>query len=163
MPQLDNPRHEAFAQAVASGMKGAGAYRKVYGEQVKSPRSQASDLMKDPDISQRVREIVGKGISGAVMTLQQELEYLTRAIVTPIDQIDETSPLCQRAKYSETGRELWMVDKLRAMELLIRLKGEFAADKVAVTGEIEHRHILTEDRRKELMDRRLASIRLGSS
>jgi hypothetical protein len=152
---LDNPRHEAFAQAVASGMQGAQAYRKVYGDHLKNPRSQASDLLKDnPDISERVKEIQDTGAKGAVMTLQQEMEYLTKAILTPIDQIDETSILCQRVKNSDSGRELWMVDKLRAMEMLIRLKGEFAADKVQHGGEMTVNIVQTEERRKELIARR---------
>lgn len=134
MAQLDNPRHEKFAQGLAKGMTGSKAYRHAYGDQVKAPRQQAHDLLKDTDISRRVKELQGKAASGDVMTLQQEMEYLTKAILTPIDQIDETSIFCQRVKHSETGRELWMVDKLRAMEMLIRLKGEFAAEKVELSG-----------------------------
>lgn len=125
MAQLDNPRHEKFAQAVAKGAKGAVAYRDVYGKHLKAPRSMASDLVRDnPDISERIKELQAESNTAQVLTLQQEKEYLTRAILTPLDQIDESSILCQRVKYSETGREIWMVDKLRAMELLAKLKGE---------------------------------------
>lgn len=132
MPQLDNPRHESFAQAVASGMKGVDAHRKVYGDS-KSARQRASLLLTNNDIAQRVSELSGQAATGMVMTLQQEMEYLTRAILTPLDGIDETNILCQRAKYTKAGREIWMVDKLRAMELLARLKKELSQDVANVT------------------------------
>lgn len=130
MPQLDNPRHEAFAQAVACGQKGAEAYRKVYGEHQRNARSSASALLKDnPDISQRVLEISQRAATGAVMTLQEEMEYLTRAILTPIDQIDETSVLCQRVKRTADGTvEYWCVDKLGSMRLLADLKKELSTN-----------------------------------
>lgn len=160
MPQLDNPRHERFANEVAKGKKGAEAYRTVYGQDLKNPRGQASDLIRDnKDISERIKELQALGTSEDVMTLREELEYLTRAILTPLDQIDESSVLCQRAKYSETGRELWMVDKLRALELLARLKGELKdGGNVSVAVGVQVHTQLSEPERVELMRKKRQAI-----
>lgn len=161
MPQLDNPRHEAFAQAVASGMKGAAAYRKVYGEHQRNARSSASALLKDnPDVSQRVSEISLQAAKGTVLTLQQEMEWLTKVVQTPISQIDEENVLCQRFKYTKEGRELWMVDKLGAMRLLADLKKELSDKTPAVSVEVNVT-VMSSDRRKELQEKKRAAIERG--
>lgn len=158
MPALDNPRHEAFAQAVASGAKGAVAYRRVYGENIKSARGSAYALLKDQDISARVRELSEKSADATVMALREEMEFLTQVVTTPIDQIDETSVLCQRYRYKPDGsRELWMVDKLGALRLLAELKRELtgAAMNISVTNTV---NTLTPERQAELQRRKRASI-----
>lgn len=74
MAQLDNPRHEAFAQAVASGMTGADAYRKVYGK-VKAPRAGACDLNRDfPDVPLRVKELQAESKTETVMDMRERRE-----------------------------------------------------------------------------------------
>jgi hypothetical protein len=158
--QLDNPRHEAFAQEIARGSKGGAAYRKVYGD-VRNPRGQASRLMQDEDICDRVKELQGASASDKVMSLQAEKEFLTLVIETPIDQIDETSVLCQRYRYKPDGsRELWMVDKLGAMRLLADLKKELSEKVQPVSVNIAVT-VLTADRRRELQEKKRAAIERG--
>lgn len=158
MPALDNPRHEKFCQAVAKGLNGAAAYREVYGKDLKNPRGGASDLIRDnPDISARIKELQALSNTKDVMTAQQQKEWLTKVVLTPINDIDETSILCQSAKYSETGRELKMVDKLGAITQLAKLMGlmKDAAVEVSVGVQL---NVLTEDRRKELMEKKRRAI-----
>lgn len=159
--QLDNPRHEAFCQHVAKGFKGAEAYREVYGKDRKNARGGASDLIRDnPDISARIKELSARSAEGAVMTLREEMEFLTRAILTPIDQIDETHVLCQRVKRTDAGTEFWSVDKLRAMELLARLKKELSDKPLNVAvGVNVNVTVMSEERQNELQDRKAEALR----
>src|ERR1700679_965643 len=158
MPQLDNPRHEAFAQAVANGMSGAAAYRKVYGDDKKNPRGSASNLKKETDISKRIKEIAALSDSPKVMTLQAEKEFLTQVIETSIDTIDEPSILCQRYRYKPDGtRELWMVDKLGAMRLLADLKKELS-DRVQPVNVSVSVTVMTADRRRELQEKKRLAV-----
>jgi phage terminase small subunit len=123
MPRLDNPRHEAFAQAVAKGSKGADAYRKGYGKEVASARQRACELMKDRDISERIKELQSKSADGVALTLREMHDFLRSTLLTAPGSIDENNPLCQSFKYTETMRELKMCDKLRALELAAKLQG----------------------------------------
>lgn len=127
MTILTNPRHEAFAQAIARGVKIATAYTEVYGPHVKHPNDNAAHLLRRfPQVSARVAELQAKSAEGAVMSLREKLEFLTKAVLTPANQINGSSPLCQRIK---PNGEIHMVDKLRALELLARLKGEFTTTR----------------------------------
>jgi hypothetical protein len=136
----------------------------VYGVRVKCPRSQASDLLKDnPDISERVKELISAAAKGVVMTLQQEMEYLTKVLNTPLSQIDSDHLFCQREKVTKSSHEIAGIDKLGAMRLLADLKKELS-DKpganinVAVTVKV-----MTEDRRRELMARHKAGLEAARS
>lgn len=157
--RLDNPRHERFAQAVARGAKGAVAYREVYGAKV-GARKCASALLKNEDISGRVAELQDASASSDIMAAKAQKEWLTKVIMTPINDIDETSILCQSAKYTQTGRELKMVCKLGAMTLLARLMGLLKETApVALNVNVT---VLTEERREELMRRRREAMSAGS-
>lgn len=146
-------------------MTGAEAYRKVYGEHQRNARSSASALLKDnPDISQRVKEISLHATTEDVMTLAAEKEWLTKVILTPIDQIDETSVLCQRYRYKPDGtRELWMVDKLGAMRLLADLKKELS-DKPQLNVNVGVQvNVLGPDERKRLQDKKREALERGEA
>lgn len=86
----------------------------------------------------------------AVMSRRDKLEYLTKAILTPANQIDGSSPLCQRVK---SNGEVCMVDKLRALELLARLQREFAADKPDDKPTVSMKEIADAVRRSPVFDR----------
>lgn len=68
MPVLPNPRHEAFAQALALGQRTTQAY--VHAGFNKSPPA-ASRLSKSVNISQRVKELQSKG-EAIVLTATKE-------------------------------------------------------------------------------------------
>src|ERR1700761_6863494 len=101
MPRLDNPRHEKFAQEVARGLKGAAAYRKVYGKDISSARQNASVLLTNTDIAERVRELQSKSAEGVALTLQETHKFLRDVVEAAPGDIDEASPLCQAFKYTE--------------------------------------------------------------
>ena len=73
MPALDNPRHERFAQALASGKSASEAYV-VAG--YKGHRQNASRMMADDDIASRVRELTERAAEKAVLTKAWVIERL---------------------------------------------------------------------------------------
>jgi phage terminase small subunit len=75
------PKQEAFAQAVASGMTQADAYRKAYNAdkmKVETIASKASILMADGNIRARVEELRAPIAEKAQITLESHLDDLLR-------------------------------------------------------------------------------------
>lgn len=132
MPILDNPKHEKFCQFVATGTSAQSAYGQIYNVKGRTAANSGSRLMADGGIRERVKEIQTKAEKRTVLSIEEKREYLRRVVVTPIGEIDETSDLCQHAKYTDVGREFKMPDKLKAIELDAKLAGEFK-EKVEVS------------------------------
>lgn len=133
---LDNPRHERFAQIIASGTtKQHEAYKAVYTDCAQSTADvNASKLLADSDISARVIEIQQQ--------LLQRVELLTltkkRSLLSQFAQADlskdssELLPIAQSAKYDrETGllTEIKLPSKIEAIQLDARLAGELESDQ----------------------------------
>lgn len=75
------PKREAFAQAVASGLTQADAYREAFDASRMKPetiQSAASRLMADCKVSARVEEIRKPVVKRAQITLEAHLERLRR-------------------------------------------------------------------------------------
>lgn len=74
------PKREAFAQAVASGMTQADAYRQAFGvkpgTKPESVQQSASRLMADLKVASRVDEIRKPAVKRAQITLEAHLERL---------------------------------------------------------------------------------------
>ena len=79
MPALTS-QQEKFAQCVASGMNQSDAYRAAYkvrpATKPMSVNQQASELMRNPDITSRVEEIRKPIVEDARITLREHLEEL---------------------------------------------------------------------------------------
>jgi len=128
--KLDNPRHERFAQLVASGINASESYRVAYGmttdwrtdnADVMGPR-----LLGEVGIKQRVESIRTATGCSTILSLQESQEFLASVVRTPIGQIDEQSPLAQEVhRDGETGgvTRLTMPGKLKALELHAKLAG----------------------------------------
>jgi len=140
MPCLENIRHERFCQLVATGVSYTRAYRQVYGAGKKSVDTAGSRLMRREGVLARVRELQREGASETALTVQAAHKYLLDVIVAGPGEIDENSPICQSYKRTETGIECKLPDKLRALELAMKLQGclrDTAADqKTDVSGGI---------------------------
>lgn len=57
MPELKNPKHEAFVQEYVKDGNGARAYRAVYGEDVKGAAQSAKTLLERSDVQERLVEV----------------------------------------------------------------------------------------------------------
>lgn len=74
------PKREAFAQAVASGMTQADAYRSAFDTsrmKAETVQQKASRLMADGTVRARVKELQEAAASAAVMTRREALERLS--------------------------------------------------------------------------------------
>lgn len=75
------PKREKFVQGIVEGMSQAEAYRSAYSTKNMSDNAiyrEASELMKDPKVSQRVSELREKMMNEKIMSAQERLELLTR-------------------------------------------------------------------------------------
>jgi hypothetical protein len=122
MPPLANPRHELFAQAVASGKSASEAYRRS-GAPGKNADVHAARLMVNDGICKRVAELKEAQSQKSELSRDQAREFLTEVILTPAGKVNEQSRLCQSYKVTPESREIRMPDKLRAIEQLVKLCG----------------------------------------
>ena len=97
MPALANPRHELFAQAVASGKSASEAYRQS-GATGKNADVHAARLMVNDGICKRVAELKAAQSHKSELSRDQAREFLTEVILTPAGKVDEQSRLCQSYK-----------------------------------------------------------------
>lgn len=75
------PKREKFVQGIVEGMSQAEAYRSAYSCKNMSDNAiyrEASELMKDPKVSQRVSDLREKMMNEKIMSAQERLELLTR-------------------------------------------------------------------------------------
>lgn len=133
---LDNPKLERFAQEyVACGCIGAEAYRRAYGvDKSPNPDKRAYDLLnKNPDLQRRITELQSEVKSDRIMSANELAEYLTEAARTPVNNIDGDSMFAQEISHTERGTTVKSVSKLRALELLSKIRGYLAPDRLEVT------------------------------
>lgn len=132
MAVLLNPRHEKYAQCLASGMSQRKAYKEVYPNCVKwkdeSIDNKASALARLDEVSARVKELCQESASDTIMSAKERKEWLTKVI---------------NSMNEETK------DKLKAIDLLNKMDGEYI-EKVQVGGEINNpmAGLTTEELRK---------------
>lgn len=81
MPILDNPRHEAFAQALAEGKTADEAYVLAG---YKANRGNATVLKAKQSVKARVRELLAKGERRAEVTVAQVLTELSRLAMSDL-------------------------------------------------------------------------------
>lgn len=118
MAELENTRHEKFAQGLAEGMSQRKAYRAAFPSSVnwkdETVDAKASVLAKDDKVLERLRELADQSTTEAVMNATQRKEWLTEII---------------RSEAEETK------DKLKACDLLNRMEGAYK-DKLQVDGNL---------------------------
>lgn len=80
------PKQELFAQKIAEGMSQADAYRSAYSCKNMSDNAiyrEASLLVENPKVAQRLREIRDINARPSIMTAQKRKEWLTEVINDP--------------------------------------------------------------------------------
>lgn len=98
MPELENARHELFAQALASGKTIDDAYAAAG---FKPNRGNAARMNANESISKRVREILSKGAQRAEVTVERVLRELSRiGFADPRAILDEHGGLLPPDKWS---------------------------------------------------------------
>ena len=136
MAELNNVRHEKFAQCLASGMSQRNAYRVAFPNSNRwkdeTVDSKASVLAKNDKVLERLRELAEQSTTEAVMNATQRKEWLTSII---------------RSESEETK------DKLKAVDILNRMEGEYV-DKVQLGGQVNNpmAGLTTEESKKLIND-----------
>lgn len=135
MAALENKRHERFCQEYVVDYNGAqAAIRAGYKE--KSARSQASDLLTNPNILTRIRELQHEQVERLAVTqdfvvLQLIDTYNCCREATPVREFDRDS-----GEWVETG--MYQFDSkgaLRALELIGKHLGMYN-DKLKISAEV---------------------------
>jgi hypothetical protein len=138
-----NRKHRAFCRAVATGMSQSQAYQRYVSRKSERPWVVASHLATRfrPHINS-LRDQFGRVSDRLGILGKSELaQYLSRAVVTPIGEIDENSDLCQEkttttSEYGTTVK-LKSVNKLDAASQLSKLVGYNEAERVEITHRVE--------------------------
>ena len=100
-------KQEAFVQKIIEGYSQADAYRSAYSCKNMSDNSiyvNASKLMADAKVAQRVKELREHLVKPSIMSAQERLEWLTQLI-----QSEEESTS----------------DKLKAADIMNKMQGEY--------------------------------------
>jgi hypothetical protein len=135
MAELQNARHEKFAQGIASGLSQRKAYRAAFPNSVKwkdeTVDVKASELKKNDKVLVRLEELAQQTTSKAVMTITQRKEWLSELIESATEETK---------------------DKLKAVDILNKMDGAYV-EKVELGGQINNPMAgLTTDELKKLIN-----------
>lgn len=164
---LKNAKHEAFAQAVATGTSGSEAYTLTIGGKGASARAAAARLLAKDSVRARVAAVQsGQKLKATHLTIEEKRDLFADVKRTAIADIDEHSPLCQEVSYfyGEGGllirKKIKMIDKLKAVEMDNQIAGHTtaAANIVNIQNNTLNVLAMSEPRRRELMDKKRAAI-----
>ena len=75
-----------------------------------------------------------KSTDKAIMSLRDRKIWLSDAVRTPLGEIDENHPLCTEMTATETGTKIKKADPLKSMDILNKLEGDYAAEKVELSA-----------------------------
>ena len=102
-------KQELFVQKIIEGMSQADAYRSAYSCKNMSDNAiyrEASLLMSNPKVAQRISELRGELAKPSIMSAQERLEWLTRFV--------------------NTGVEFTLSsEKIRAIDVMNKMTGEY--------------------------------------
>lgn len=140
MPALTNPSHEKFALLVAADRSASDAYAMAG---FRPDTSNATKLMKRPEVAARVSELQGEALEAEGITRERIVAEAARIAFADLDGFDEGHVLVP------SEAEIWtdargrrrtrvMADKLKALELLGRWYG---LDRPAPAEPDQHLHL----------------------
>jgi hypothetical protein len=142
MPALKNPKHEAFAQAVANGLTGVQAYREKISDgcTTKSAMERACVLLRDIKISSRVEELQKLAETTLEKRLgwnkEKALTYLVEILETPVGEVDQDHRLAQEVKDTEDGKQIKLPSKADAMKQIAAMCGWNEPEKIKHSGSV---------------------------
>lgn len=121
-------KQEKFCLNIANGMTQADAYRNSYNNNMTDKQiwEEASKLMSNPKVNQRVKELREQTNNAFIMSAIQRKEWLTNLIANDVDA-------------NKT-------DKLKALDILNKMTGEYTTK---LEGNIQ---LSYEDKLKEMTD-----------
>jgi hypothetical protein len=126
-----NSRQGVFCRLYALGKSATEAYAQAYGcADRNAAKSAASRLLTNVNVQNQIDSLRRLEDTAARLTMAERRRFLRLVVLTPIDEVDQYSNLCQSLvcrRNSKGGVEIITVrmpDKLRAIELDCILAGE---------------------------------------
>lgn len=146
---LKNPKHEAFAQAIANGSTGVQAYRDNVaepGSKTNTCMVQASILLASPNITERVehlRKLANETLERRLAwNKEKAMRYLVEVLETPVGEIDQDHRLAQEIGFDSDGQmKIKLPSKGDALKQLTAMCGWNEPEKVESKLEVEIRHL----------------------
>ena len=133
MPALKNTRHEAFAQALASGSTMDEAYTKAG---FTPNRQNAHRLTTNDDVAARVKEIQEQTAKKASMTRADLVDWCERVLRAKPSEASEESDICQTVM-TKAGPFTSLCDKGGAFDRLVKLCGWNEPEKHEHSGSVK--------------------------
>ncbi|CAN5324583.1 hypothetical protein BH09VER1_BH09VER1_37560 [soil metagenome] len=125
MIELQNTRHETFAQFMAVGATKVHAYAAAFPQAGwGTANCKGSALARRADVAARISVLLTEGTREAVWQLSARLEYLRAVALIPYSALSEESPYCNGVRRTRRGIVYRMPDKLAAVRLYSRLAGD---------------------------------------
>lgn len=124
VPVLQNPKHEAFAQAVANGASAAEAYRKHVSKRGSDAavETHGPELARKSQVKVRIAELKAAAAEKAGMTRAQAVDFCVRVINSPPSEASMDNPLCE-IKMSKAGPYAAFPSKSEMMTRLAKMLG----------------------------------------
>lgn len=128
---LANPRHEAFAQAVASGASSVEGYKNAFGCTQDSAESNSSRLRENEVVAARIGELLRRQAEKCEMKREELVSILVKTLRAKPSDASLDNPLCD-LKMSKAGPYPAFTDKSKAAERLCNMLGWDAPSKVEI-------------------------------
>lgn len=126
MAELNNPRHEKFAQELAKGKSQRIAYRIAFPSSVNWKDTtvdvKACGLAKNDKVVVRLKELAEISTNDAIMSAQERLIYLSKIIN---GEAKAKKIVSYRDGVEEVECEADVSDKLKAIDLMNKMQGEY--------------------------------------
>jgi Terminase small subunit len=132
MPVLLSPRHEQFAQGIASGMSACQAYR-LAGYKETSAEKNSARLKENDGIASRIAEIRTENNERNKISRDEVFEFLAAVIRTGAGDVGPSDKLCQSYKVGDGWSEVKVPDKLAAVGQLARMCGWNEPDRLELS------------------------------
>ena len=118
-------KQEKFVQCIIDGMSQADAYRAAYSTRNMSDNAiyrEASLLMSNPKIAQRLKELRDKMMNDSIMSARERLEYLTRVIKG--EELEKCYEYSDGEKI-ELNMPASIKTRLHAVDIMNKMQGEY--------------------------------------
>ena len=124
LPFPADPRHQRFADLRLRGTSLVDAYLAAGFKGSRTSSGNAKRMEKRPDVQTYMQAVQQQAAAGARFDREKLIRYCEDILLTPLCQVDDSHPLCQEYRESESGeRVVKMPGKLLAAKQLAELHG----------------------------------------
>lgn len=139
MPLL--PKEIEYCKLRVCGFMGKyRAHMRAFGTSEASAKVQAAQLEMDPRIKELMKELMNRKSDELFLSYEQKRRLLALRILTPLEEIDEKSPLCDSVsyRYNKDGKEIGKTIKVMSLDTAIKLDNEMAGHNAPQEIKVEN-------------------------